>query len=140
MKNKENKDSQDSQVVVVNIPKNKYKPDYTLRDEIVQDICDAFLSGAVWHTHVDNYKCECKIFKYKTVAGKTRYEFRTEDKEGTLFTEVEMRAAFKALLKAGYHMFSGGYYVEYFHYVCSEKDYMVDNNYKYVEDFTERWT
>ena len=122
---------------MVNIPKNDYKPDQTLRNDMVQDLCNAFLAGKLWYTHLNDVYCHCRLYKRQTSVG-VYYMFKVENEDGVKFSEREMHAAFKALRNAGYHMFKCGYYLSEKHYMCSKKDYMVDGT--EVEDFEERWT
>ena len=119
------------------IPENDYKPDETCREEIVQAICDIFLTcagGCGYSWYPESY--------HRIV--QPELGFRDDGSgEGTRFTEAEMNAAWKALRGAGYHFFENRGFSTHTgkpwkYYTCLKRDYY--KNCTEIGFFTERWT
>ena len=92
------------------IPKNDYVPDTSIRENVVQDICNAFLQFNAWST----------FYPYNTSAYRRRTNGLVYHKNGQVygfhhsaftgetivkFSSAELNMAIKCLVKAGWHMF-----------------------------------
>lgn len=88
---------------------NDYVEDKQIRDEVVQGICEAFLSGNAWSTF---HPTSDGPYRRKTLmilrsGGSKFYGFHDKPftgDEGVRFNEAEMHEAFKTLVNAGYHI------------------------------------
>lgn len=133
--------------ITINIPTNTYSVPTEIRQEAVQAICDAFLYGGCdrcFHPYHDGVRTatRCAYRKPKAVNqyGKPVdgrgwfYGFESKsrcERNGIEFYEIrgcEMKAAFEALRKAGYHMFRVRYYGTWMGYVAYEKPYFRDGD------------
>lgn len=116
--------------IKINIPKNDYVQPTRVREDVVQAICDAFLTQCVWSTfHPFSQGCYRRASKYilKHKRSKTFYGFNDEPfdgEDGITFNGAEMRAAFEALQNAGYYMFRVYEYGSWLGYKCSKKPFM----------------
>lgn len=111
--------------ITINIPQNTYSVPTEVRSEAVQKICDAFLYGRsnrIFYPGNDGCGRDETHYAYKTQARPNPDPSNTDDwfygftdkrwaeKHYTpetciQFNGAEMRAAFKALIEAGYHIF-----------------------------------
>jgi len=119
--------------IKINIPKNDYVQPTEVRQEVVQGICEAFLSGCAWSMFhpFTNGRYEFKkptlnILKHK--GENTFYGFYYKkpfaDDEIIGFNGAEMKAAFSALRDAGYHIFWTRDYEGWEGYKCSKKPFI----------------
>ena len=109
--------------ITISIKRNDYVTPNECRQEVVQAICDAFLSFNAWS---DYRPFEASMYRRATryvVAHKDGrfYGFvnKPYDDDGISykFYGCEMKAAFDALIKAGYHIFQ---FYGYNDYRCKE--------------------
>lgn len=116
--------------ITVNIPINDYVQPTEVRQEVVQYICDAFLSTCVWrifHPERQNaYRGKTLYVMISKRSGKAYgfggYEAFDSD-VNIRFNGEEMKAAFKALRNAGYHMFRIYEYGSWKGYICDKKPF-----------------
>lgn len=109
----------------VNIPKNDYVQPTEIRENVVQGICEAFLNGQGYTPYITPYgpstngivrrKGERKFFAFSSSPRR--------DEEYVKFNGAEMKAAFDALIKAGYYMYKNCYI-----YFCDKKPYYRDSS------------
>ena len=130
----------------INIPKNDYKAPTEVREEVVQAICNAFIAGREYEPNRSCYE-DRYIFPDLNGFGHTENESSPYmGKDGKLyerkfkgikFNGAEMKAAFKELINAGYHMMVCRYprrnYTQ-LTYACSKKPHK--HGYEEVTDFT----
>lgn len=115
--------------ITINIPKNNYVQPTEVRQEVVQGICEAFLANNAWSTYHPFHNGRCRNAHHYIIRHKgyqSYYGFRDrlfDSDEGTRFNGEEMKAAFKALIDAGYHMFKYYEFGEWMGYVCSRKPF-----------------
>lgn len=95
--------------MTINIPKNDYVTPTECRQEVVQAICDAFLSdAAAWSTF---YPYSASRYRLSTLLVVSKdgkfYGFRSETTDDVFYRirGCEMKAAFECLGQAGYHIF-----------------------------------
>lgn len=105
--------------IIVNIPKNDYVQPTEVRQEVVQRICEAFLQGCLYHPSSDGMYRKAYTRVY---SGRQYVTF--SNKDGIRFNGAEMKAAFKALINAGYHMFCYYEYGTWKGYKCSKKPFI----------------
>ena len=118
--------------IKVNIPTNDYEQPTEIRSEVVQGICDVFLNGGAWstfHPFSESVyrRASNKIIRHKN--DKKFYGFHDEGFSNDIairFNGAEMKAAFAALIKAGYHMFKVYNYGTWKGYICSKKPFYKD--------------
>ena len=110
--------------IKVNIPQNDYVQPKEVRESVVQDICDAFLQNCIYHPFNDGMY---RHSDHRVNRGRVYVTFHS-DNEGTRFNGAEMKAAFRALRDAGYHMFRVYIYGSWMGYKCSKKPYMENGN------------
>lgn len=97
--------------MTINIPKNDYVTLTECRQEVVQAICDAFLSKAVaWSSFRPYSESRYRLATLLVLSqGGKFYGFNSKPfSTDKLFYRVrccEMKAAFECLIKAGYHIF-----------------------------------
>ena len=126
--------------IKVNVPMNDYVVPTEVRAEVVQGICEAFLSEKlfdnVFHPYSDgSYRCKT-LYIIKHSNSDRFYGFGTNrDEVKVRFNGEEMKAAFQALRKAGYHMFKVYMYGSWMGYRCSKKPFL-DGGYE-VSEFTD---
>lgn len=130
--------------MTIEIPQNDYVQTTEIRQEVVQAICEAFLASNCWtifHPFSDGayrprHRC---VIKHK--GNTTYYGFHDEncakrwDDDFLIFNGAEMKAAFAALIKAGYHMFRIYQYRTWMGYKLSKKPCMQDG--KEVFEFND---
>lgn len=112
---------------------NDYVQPKKVRQEVVQYICDAFLSTSVWrifHPKTESaYRSRTLYVRVHKQSGKA-YGFSDYDKfdqdENIRFNGEEMKAAFKVLRSAGYHMFRIYKYGYWLGYICEKKPFIQD--------------
>jgi hypothetical protein len=116
--------------IEINIPANDYVQPTEVRQEVVQAICDAFLETHCWsiyHPFRDgrgrNPTC-LVVPKTKRCRASFSQEDRDSTKTGIKFNGAEMKAAFSALRKAGYHIFRVYEYGSWLGYVCDKKPFL----------------
>ena len=122
--------------IKVNIPQNDYVQPKEVRQEVVQHICEAFLSKCIWN--VFHPKKDPTALRYRNATLYVRVSKRSGKAYGFSDSEAfpndvnirfngeEMRAAFKALRSAGYHMFRLYERGSWLTYICSKKPYVND--------------
>lgn len=119
--------------IKINIPQNDYVQPKEVREDVVQHICDAFLSPCVWnifHPYRENaYRGRTLYVRVSKRSGKA-YGFSDYDKfdqdENIRFNGEEMKVAFKVLRKAGYHIFRIYKYGSWMGYICDKKPFIQD--------------
>lgn len=96
---------------MIQIQKNTYEAPTEIREEVVQAICDAFLRKCAWSTFRPQ---TVSLYRRATllVIGHENGEWYgfndhpfSEREKSFRIRGVEMKAAFKELRKAGYHIF-----------------------------------
>lgn len=117
--------------ITLNIPQNTWSKPIEVRTEVVQAICDSFLKGSWWYPYLEFLNKESQEFAKE-------YPWQSEQSSYIKFHETEMRTAFQALQKAGWHMIkhdmSNGTW-----YYLSKKDYSTTRGNYVVTDFYEQW-
>lgn len=110
--------------MTINIPKNDYVVPTEAREEIVQAICNAFLSpcdqDSEFHigSRLKTYGIHIESPKKAEFVSKYSNHYLNEIHIRT----VEMKEAFKALIDAGYYMFKKSFEDGYY-YKASKKPY-----------------
>lgn len=119
--------------ITVDIPKNDYVQPTEVRPEVVQYICEAFLSTCVWrifHPERQNAYRGRTLYVMVSKRSKKAYGFggcKASDHDDNIrFNGEEMKAAFKALREAGYHMFRIYEYGSWKGYICDKKPFNQD--------------
>lgn len=119
--------------IIVNIPKNDYVQPTEVRQDVVQYICDAFLSTGVWRIfHSERQSAYRGKTLYVRVNKRSGKAYGFGDSEAfdsdvnIRFNGEEMKAAFKALRNAGYHMFRIYEYGLWKGYICEKKPFIQD--------------
>lgn len=121
--------------ITINIPKNDYVQPTEVRQEIVQAICITFLEthvNSIFHPFYDGPG------RYPTLYVDTKNKrggFNKNKEDGVRVNGAEMKAAFKALREAGYHIFKIYEYRSWMGYECSKKPFMQDGT--EVTEFTD---
>lgn len=121
--------------VDINIPRNDYKENMNIRNEVVQGICDAFLSGCGWrvfHPRSDGrYRYKTNIIIRHKGINKKFYGFWSGEPctcdEGIKFTANEMKAAIKVLQSHGYFIHKKYEYGTWLGYTCEKYPTMEDS-------------
>ena len=115
--------------IVVNIPQNTYSVPTEIRPEVVQLICEAFLRGTCNSTfHPSGTSVYRRATHFVELRDGHGIGFISPAdypsmKDYVRFHGCEMAAAFKALRKAGYHIFKLYVYGSWVGYHTSEKPY-----------------
>lgn len=119
--------------ITVDIPKNDYVQPTEVRQEVVQYICEAFLSTCVWrifHPESQNAYRGRTLYVMVSKRSKEAHGFggckASDHDENIRFNGCEMKAAFKALREAGYHMFRIYEYGSWKGYICDKKPFIQD--------------
>lgn len=110
--------------IKVNVPANDFGKAKEIRNEVVQGICDSFLSGNVWSTFhprsesayrpKTNYICRNKrVTKFGGFTGNP-----SADNINVRFNSNELAAAVECLKKAGYYFHRVYSYGTWLGYVC----------------------
>lgn len=128
--------------IKINIPTNDYKQPTKPRAEVVQAICEAFLSRNVWstfHPFSDSvYRVATRLVEVKDGKGVSFLGKKWEVREDEIYYRIygcEMKAAFEALIKAGYHIFKVYEYGSWMGYTCEKKPVL--QNGKEVFEFND---
>lgn len=131
--------------ISINIPRNNYVQNTEVRDWVVQGICEAFLSGKIdqfFHPFGDGPYRYATVYIYRRKGDEKFFGFtgktdRDERYEYVRFTGAEMKAAFKALINAGYHIFESYNFCvgRWLGYLCYHKPY--HNGDKEVFEFND---
>lgn len=119
--------------IKVNIPENDYIQPTEVREDVVQKICDVFLDNRGIHDHHNvfhpnsdgNYRRRYRGLRIHKDSGKA-YEFDSSPlsrDEFIIIRGIEMKAAFRALISAGYHMYRIYEYRTWMGYICDKKPY-----------------
>lgn len=113
---------------MINIPRNTYVQPTSVREEVVQGICEAFLRSeySSFHPFSDGVYRQKTIYIARHKGRKTYRRFRSEffnDEEGVRFTGAEMKRAFEELIKAGYYMYRIYEFGTWEGYVCDKKPF-----------------
>jgi len=115
--------------ITVNIPQNDYVQPTEVKQHVVQAICEAFLSGGCWstfhpfndgHTRARHTGVLCHINGEPYGFGDAPFTNDCFIK----FNGAEMKAAFKALIKAGYYIFRVYEYGTWMGYKVSKKPFL----------------
>lgn len=120
--------------IKISIPKNDYVQPTEVRADVVQKICDVFLNrrGGAYHDifhpfHENSYRR--RTIGVVMRSGKA-IEFSNkgvcDGDTWVRFNGEEMKAAFKALIEAGYHMYRVYEYGSWMGYICDKKPYCQD--------------
>ena len=116
--------------ITVDIPKNDYVQPTEVRQEVVQYICEAFLSNwtfGIFHQNANIVKTQyVRVSKNGKVQGFVSNINVSDNDYYFLFNGEEMKAAFKALREAGYHMFRIYEYGSWKGYICDKKPFIQD--------------
>lgn len=111
---------------MIYVPKNDYVTPTKVRDEVVQGICEAFLSSGwknVFHPVSDGlYRGKTLyIAKHKTSSRFYGFISATDDEDITIkFNGAEMEKAFQVLIENGYFMWCIYEYGSWMGYVCTK--------------------
>lgn len=95
---------------MITIPKNDYKPNEVIREEIVQDICNAFLKSNAWskfapyNTSMYRRRTNGLLYEKGNLLGFNESSLG-EGYQIKKFSSKELNAAIKALVEAGWHIF-----------------------------------
>ena len=124
--------------ITVNIPKNTYEVPTEIRPEVVQYICDAFLRGCCWsilHPYANGSHRTPTIY-VEVRDGKGVGFFNQGYVNSTSayglketfirFNAQEVKAAFKALIGAGYYMYRYYEFGSWWGYKCYNKPFLQD--------------
>lgn len=118
--------------ITVNIHQNKYTQPTEVRAEVVQKICEVFLdrrAGAyhnIFHPYSDGpYRDRTLglVVRNSGVAFKFSNQSLLDSETLVRFNGQEMKAAFEALIKAGYHMYRVYEYGSWIGYLCDKKPF-----------------
>lgn len=117
--------------IKINIPENDYIQPTEVREDVVQKICDVFLDrrGGCYHNAFhpnSDGRCRTRDLGLRLYKGTNKaYEFTTSAASGEFIRihGVEMKAAFRALVSAGYHMYRVYEYGTWMGYICDKKPY-----------------
>ncbi len=112
--------------IKVNIPINNWKEETEVREEVVQGICESFLSENAWstfHPHSEGaYRKKTNyIYRHKNGTifhGFTGTPFTTD--VNIRFNSVELKTAVECLKKAGYYFYEVYTYGTWLGYFCSK--------------------
>lgn len=111
--------------IEINIPANDYVQPTEVRQEVVQAICNTFLETHCWtifHPVRDGHRSPT-LFVSTDKRGGFYSEGWFEEGNAIRFNGAEMKAAFSALRKAGYHIFRVYEYGSWLGYVCDKKPF-----------------
>lgn len=124
--------------ITINIPKNDYVQPTEVRQEVVQHICEGFLDPCCWSTfHPHSESCYRRATRYVRMRDGKGYGFTDEPSSGDIsFNGAEMKAAFKVLIDAGYHIFKRYHYGSWLGYTCRKRPFDYDGG-KEVFEFTD---
>lgn len=112
--------------IKVNIPQNDYVQPTEVREEVVQAICTAFLKKTCWSTFYpfSGSNNGCRRATLDIDIAEPSFGSPHEKTETTKRIHgVEMKAAFEALIKAGYHMYVVYDFGYWKGYVCDKKPF-----------------
>ena len=114
--------------ITINIPQNDYVQPTEVSQDVVQAICDAFLRNSCWSTfHPYNDGMRARHLGVVCHINGEAFGFRNKPLSGECFIKfngAEMKAAFKALIKAGYHIYKVYEYSTWMGYRVSKKPFM----------------
>lgn len=129
---------------MIQIRKNTYVQPTEVREEVVQAICEAFMStySGIYHPvrqsqyrkatiYVVTNKGTCPFFSSSNESywtGAVCYRIRG----------VEMKRAFEELIKAGYYMFRVWKYGSWMGYLCNDKPFYDGMRAEIVTSFEDR--
>lgn len=115
--------------MIIEIPQNDYVKPTEIRQQAVQAICNAFLQRSQvepYHPYSDgcyrpsnNYASLCNHGSFAD-----RNDIKGKEHKYIRFNGAEMKAAFAALIKAGYHIFQIYQYGSWMGYMLSKKPFM----------------
>lgn len=130
--------------ITINIPKNNYSIPTEIRQEVVQAICEAFLSGNAWsifHPYNDGRRTARRVVWLRNGKGVAFGDKTTTFQGDSNYTirGCEMAAAFDVLRKAGYYIFSVYEYGDWYGYKVYEKPHYRywDRECSQVYEFTD---
>lgn len=128
--------------IKVNIPANDYVQPTEPRPEVVQAICEAFIvhnAFGIFHPFSENVHRQATLLvEVRDGKGLSFLNRKWESREDDIYYRiygVEMKAAFDALIKAGYHLFEVYEYGSWKGYVCERKPF--HKNGKEVFEFND---
>ena len=116
--------------MAIDIKKNEWVEPVEVRENVVQDICDAFLNRCAWscfHPYSQGAYRRATSMVVRHKNHKKAYGFHCDafiNDEGVVVRGCEMKAAFNELINAGYHIFRVHEYGSWMGYVVSEKPYI----------------
>lgn len=109
--------------IKVNIPKNDYVQPTEVRQEVVQALCKAFLTTSCWKVFhpFSGSNNGCRPANMYISLQSPSFSNRRYNNGCLKIRGCEVDAAFKALRKAGYHMYQVYEYGSWMGYVCDKK-------------------
>lgn len=129
---------------MIQIRKNTYVQPTEVREEVVQAICEAFMStySGIYHPVRQSQYREATIY---VVTNKGTFPFFSSSNEsywtGAVcyrIRGVEMKRAFEELIKAGYYMFRVWEYGSWMGYLCNDKPFYDGMRAEIVTSFEDR--
>lgn len=111
--------------IKVNIPQNDYVQPTEIREEVVQAICSAFLANNCWNIFhpFSGSNNGCRPATTRISLNQPRFNGHSNGEDMVRIHGCEMKAAFKALIKAGYHMYKVYDYGSWMGYACGKKPF-----------------
>ena len=125
--------------ITISIPKNDYVQPTTVRPNVVEMICKAFIDGQIYHPHSQGRCRQSTNYVFNGYYG-PRFGNSDSGKNIIRFNGEEMKAAFNALHKAGYYMWRVYEYSldPWMGYRCTKKPYCEDGTeWKFFNDFID---
>lgn len=111
--------------LTIRIPQNDYVQPTNPRQEVVQAICDAFLTETSWRVfhpyHGANNGCR-NATRYMSLKH-PRFDYPSQEENPVRIYGCEVAAAFKALREAGYHIYKIHEYGTWMGYICDKKPF-----------------
>ena len=113
------------EIYTISIPKNDYNPNKEIRPEVVQGICEAFLSSNVWNTfhpiRDGRYRGRTRyIMRHKGDKKFYGFNSNTDIDVCVKFNSCELKKAVDILIRAGYYIHEIYSYGTWLGYVCSK--------------------
>lgn len=111
--------------IKVNIPQNDYVQPTEVREEVVQAICSAFLANNCWNIFhpFSGSNNGCRPATRRISLSNPCFRGHATDKDMVRIHGCEIKAAFNALIKAGYHMYKVYDYGSWMGYACDKKPF-----------------
>ena len=111
--------------IKVNIPENDYVQPTEVRQEVVQALCEAFLTTSCWKVFhpFSGSNNGCRPAN-RCISLQSPSFSNCYDTKGCLrIRGCEVDASFKALIKAGYHMYKVYEYGSWMGYICDKRPF-----------------